>query len=383
MEQISKIRKCYSCGATLQCEDPSLEGYVSKEVLENPTQNFAFCNHCFEAERFSSLSNEPFIEDDFIGVLKEAKEKGCLIVYVVNLFSFETSFSKEVIDLINGSNILVVGTKFDLMPEDTSIYDMSEYVAHRFRVAGLKIQAPDVMITSTKDEQSIRETLTRIFELKNNKNVYIIGPTDSGKTMLISQFLKIYKNLSNGNIMTHEYKNTNLKVMEIPLNNRSSMFETPGISITNSILFGLDQKTLRSLYVTKPVEAREISLSEGQSLLIGGLAIIEHLSGNKTSINCYFSENVQLRKNRFHDIEKKFIALSNKGQLKPSLQRIKTTKDMEIFEIEFKSGKKPVYRDLGFAGLGWVSIKTTNQKIRVYVPKGISIYTSRPKVRND
>lgn len=382
MEQIKKIRKCYSCGATLQCDDPSKEGYVNKEVLENPTQNFLFCNRCFEAERFSSVSNEPYIDEEFIEVIKQAKEKGCLIVYVVNLFSFETSFSKELTELISGGNILVVGTKFDLLPEGTSLYDTSEYVAHRFRVAGLKIKSEDVMITTKQDDDSIQETLTRIFELKNGKDVFIIGQSDSGKTALISAFLKIYSNLSNGNIMTHEYKNTNLKVMEIPLNNRSSMYETPGISITNSILFGLDAKTLKSIYLTKPVKAREMSISEHQSLFIGGLGIIEVLEGDKATFTCYFHDNVQLRKSHITDVEKKFISLNSKGQLNPSLNRIKSTKDMEIFDITFQN-KKPIARDIGFAGLGWVTINSTNQKLRIYVPKGVAIYTSRPKVKND
>ena len=380
MEQISKVRKCYFCGATLQSEDPNKEGYVNPEVLENPTQNFAFCQKCFEAERFRALSNEPFIDYEFIDVLKEAKRNGDLLVYVVNLFSFETSFSKEVIDLIQGMNILVVGTKFDLLPQSVTIEDISEYVAHRFRVAGLQITHNDVYITSINDEESVRATLTKIFELKNAKNVFIIGSEASGKTALINSFLKIYSNLSNGNIVTCNYKNTHLKVMQIPMTNKSSMYETPGISITNSILFGLDAKTLRSIYLTEPVEPREMSISKGHSMFIGGLAIIELLEGDKLEMLCYFHKNVQLNRSHVSDVESKFIKLNKKGELVPSLSKIKSTKDMEVFEIQM-SNDTPTYRDLGFSGLGWVNYKATNQKIRVYVPKGVSIYTSRPKIK--
>ena len=53
---------------------------------------------------------------------------------------------------------------------------------------------------------------------------------------------------------------------------------------------------------------------------------------------------------------------------------------MEVFEIQM-ANDTPTYRDLGFAGLGWVSMKATNQKLRVYVPKGVSIYTSTPKIK--
>lgn len=381
MEQISKVRKCFHCGATLQSEDPTKEGYVKPEILENPSQNFIFCDKCFEAERFHSVSNEPFIDEDFIQVLQEAKEKDCLLVYVVNLFSFETSFSKEVIDLIQGMKMLVVGTKFDILPKGSSKEEIQEYVAHRFRVAGLKISCSDVMITSSMDMEASQEILTRIFELKNAKSVYVIGSSDAGKTALISSFLKIYSNLSKGNIVTHEYKDTNLRVMEIPLTNKSSMYETPGISNTNSFLFGLDSKTIKSIYLTSPVESRSVTLMKGQSMFIGGLAIIELLEGDKTTFNCYFHKNVQLRKSHFSNVESKFIKLIGRNELKPCLPKIKSTKDMDVFDIETKNGGGH-YRDLGFTGLGWVSIKAKNQKFRVYVPKGVSIYTSKPKARN-
>ena len=380
MDQIQKVRKCYTCGATLQSEDPSREGYINPEVLQNPTQKFFFCQKCFEAERYRSVSNEPFIDYEFIDVLKEAKAKECLLVYVVNLFSFETSFSKEVIDLIQGMNILVVGTKYDLLPQTTSKEEVSEYVAHRFRVAGLQIHAPDVYIATVNDEDSIRATLTRIFELKNGKDVFIVGPQDSGKTALINAFLKIYNNLSNGNIVTCNYKNTHLKVMQIPMTNKSAMYETPGISITNSILFGIDAKTLKSIYLTKAVEPRKMSISKGHSLFIGGLAIIELVDGNKFDLTCFFHKNVHLNKSHVSDVESKFIKLSKRGALTPSLSKINSTKDMETFEITM-SNPEGSYRDLGFAGLGWVCGFATNQKLRVYVPKGVSIYTSRPKVK--
>ena len=168
--------------------------------------------------------------------------------------------------------------------------------------------------------------------------------------------------------------------MQIPMTNKSSMYETPGISITNSMLFGLDAKTLRSIYLTEQVEPREISITKGHSIFIGGLAIIELLDGDKLELTCYFHKNVQLNRSHVSDVESKFIKLNKKGELVPSLSKIKSTKDMEVFEIAM-TNETPTYRDLGFAGLGWVNYKATNQKIRVYVPKGVSIYTSRPKIK--
>ena len=379
MEQISKVRKCYSCGAVLQSEDPSKEGYVSGKLLEKTDQNFLFCDKCFEIERFRSTSNEPMIEEDFKKVIEEAKKDNCLLVYVVNLLHFETSFSKEVIKLLQGMKILVVATKFDLLPINANKEKVAEYVAHRFRVAGIQITASDVSIVTKDDNDSALEVLTQIFELKNNKNVYIIGSKEAGKTALIEAFLRNYSNLSNGTISTHPYKGTNLKVMEIPLTNKSSMFETPGISITNSILFGLDASTLAKINVKKRLKPHEITISEGHSLFIGGLAIIELVDGPKTEMTCYFHENVELRKNHIRDVEAKFLSLIKKKELIPSLPKIKSTKDMEVFEIEMQDGDGR-NRDIGFSGLGWITMQSMNQKLRVYLPKGVSLYTSRPKI---
>ena len=379
MEQISKIRKCYSCGATLQTENPEVEGYINPDVFNKPDQNFLFCDKCFEIERFRSTSNEPLIEDDFVKVLSEAKEKGCLVVYVVNLLTFETSFVKKVVELLKGMKVMVVGMKFDLLPKNAQREKIMEYVAHRFRVAGIKLTCEDVSIVSKTEDENIREVLTKIFELKENKSVYIIGSDEAGKTSLIQGFLKNYTNLSNGQICTHLYKDTNLKVMDIPLTNKTSMYETPGISITNSIRYGLDAKTFNALFLTKSIEPRTVTISEGHSLLIGGLAVVELEKGPKTPVICYFHDNVQLRKNHIRNIESKFVALNKKKALKPSLEKIKSTKDMEVFEIEMQDGDGK-YRDIGISGLGWITMPSMNQKLRIYLPKGVSLYTSRPKI---
>ena len=39
-------------------------------------------------------------------------------------------------------------------------------------------------------------------------------------------------------------------------------------------------------------------------------------------------------------------------------------------------------RDIGIQGLGWISFTGNNQKIRIVVPKGVAIYTTRAKINN-
>lgn len=376
MAQISQIRRCYNCGAVLQSDDPTKVGYVKKETLENASQNFLFCDSCFELERHRPLSNEPTVDPEFLTMLNEAKKKDALIVYVINLFSFEASFAKSINEILQGMNILVVGNKLDLLPVGTKYEETAEYVAHRFRASGLTIQRDNVILANAFDDEMAFQIITRIYELKNGKDVYIIGSQLAGKATLISSFLRVYNNLSQGNIVTETYPGTSLRMMKIPLNKRSAMYNTPGISIDNSILFDLDKPTLRQIYLTEPVKGRDISFAPGQAVYFGGLAFIEFVSGKKTTLTCYFHDNVQLRRVAAKKAEEKFVQLISRKSLKPSLSKTKSIKDMDVFEIKITESN---LRDIGIQGLGWFSFLAGAQTFRIYVPKGISVYTSRPK----
>lgn len=377
MSKIAQIRRCYSCGAVLQSDDPTKEGYVKKETLENASQNFLFCDHCFELERYQNRSNDPKVSEDYLRFLMDAKAKNALIVYVANLFSFEASFSVQVNAIIQGMDILVIGNKFDLLPETCTEEETKEYVAHRFRASGIKVTKDDVILGSATTDENAKRILSRIYELRNGRDVYVIGASMSGKSTLVQSFLRVYSNLSHGTISTHLYPNTKLSVMEIPLSRTASLYDAPGISIDNSILFGLDKATLKQIYLTKAVQPRKIGLEEGQVLCLGGIGYIQLLKGKKTDFKCYFHDHVELRKITGLYVDQKFIQLVLRKRLVPSLPKIHSAHDLDVFEITITETN---YRDIGIQGFGWLNFKAANQTFRICIPKGVAIYSSRPKV---
>ncbi len=377
MAKISQIRRCYNCGAVLQSEDPTKEGYVKKETLENASQNFLFCDHCFELERYQNKSNDPEVSEDYLRFIMDAKRKNALIVYVVNLFSFEASFSLQINSIIQGMDILVVGNKFDLLPDTCTEEDTKEYVAHRFRASGIKLTKDDVVLGSATTDENAKHILSRIFELRNGRDVYVIGASLSGKSTLVQSFLRVYSNMSKGTISTHLYPKTKLSVLEIPLSRTTSLFDAPGLSINNSILFELDKATLKQIYLTKAVEAKKVSLEEGQVLCFGGIGYIQLIKGKKTNFKCYFHDHVQLKKLSGQHVDEKFIQLVLRKSLVPSLRKIRSGRDLDVFEITITESN---YRDIGIQGLGWINFKAANQTFRICIPKGVAIYSSRPKV---
>ena len=377
MSQISQIRKCYNCGAVLQSDDPNKPGYVKKEVLENGSQNFLFCDKCFEIERFHPKTSEPTVSDELLEIVKDAKKREALLVYVINLFSFEASFSRKINEIIKGMNILIVANKFDLMPKGTDEDETREYVAHRFRAEGVHVEKDNIVLANAFDDDTARNIITQIYELKNGKDVYIIGSKLAGKTTLISSFLRVYKNLSQGNIVSQEYPETNLRVLQLPLSSRTMMYEIPDIAINNSILYQLDAPTMKKIYVTEPLEGKDISISEGQVVYFGGMSFVELIEGKKTSLRCFLAPSIQLKKDSAKKCEEKFVKLIAKKAIKPVCNRIKNIKDMDVFEIKVTESN---YRDIGIQGLGWFNFMANYQTFRIYVPRGVSIYTSRPKL---
>ena len=381
MPTINQIRRCYNCGVILQCDDPNKEGYVKKETLESASQNFLFCDKCFEKERYRKRSNEPLLENDFVTLLNDAKKKQALIVYVVNLFSFEAAFNHQLNDILSGMNILVVANKFDLLPSGTKKDEIEEYVAHRFRAAGLQMSADKVIVASAFDDDTAREIMMRIYEMKNGKDVFIVGSHLSGKSTLLSSILRVFSNFSGATIVTEPYPNTNLDVMKIPFNKKSSMYNTPGLSIDNSILYNLDKPTFNTIFATQTLKERQIVVAKNQALLFGGLGFIELLSGDKTIFNCYFNDKVILKRlnpNR-NPMDERFVKLIASKAVKPVYQGISSVKDLDVYEIDVNDSRT-TYRDIGILGLGWINFKASNQIIRIYVPKGVSIYSSRPKI---
>lgn len=377
MAQISQIRKCYNCGAVLQSTDPDKEGYVNKEVLENGSQNFLFCNKCFEIERFQPKTNEPVVGDDLLHIVEDAKKKQALLVYVINLFSFEASFSHKINEIINGMNILVVANKFDLMPKGTREEETREYVAHRFRASGVHIEKDNIVLANAFDDDTARNIIAQIYELKNGKDVYIIGSRLAGKTTLIDSFLRVYKNLSQGNIVSQDYPGTSQRVLQLPLSPRTMMYEIPSIPHNNSILYNLDGSATKKIYVTKPVEYRDVTLKKDEVLWFGGMSFIELVDGKRTSVRCYFANGVQLKKHSNRKCEERFVNAVTKKIIKPCCSKIKSVKDMDVFEIKITEAN---YRDIGIQGLGWFNFLAKGQTFRIYVPTGVSIYTSRPKI---
>jgi hypothetical protein len=377
MAKLNIIRRCYSCGVVLQSKDHDKDGYVEKELLQDLSKGVLFCQKCFHSEKYNLSPREASLDHEFFTLIADAQATDALIVYVINLFSFEAGFIRALNHWLSGLDILVLANKRDIIPQDVSDEALKEYVAHRLRVEKLKVS--DVKLVSASENYNIRDVIDTIKDLRKRRDVYIIGQKYSGKTTLMEAFLKEYKNVSRTNIITQNYPGTNLKVMQIPIDQSTYFYDTPGLGNDNCILEKVEKQVLKSIVPIKRIEKRLYTLSKDQSLFIGGLARIELVEGEKTAVGCYFSSEVDIRKIIVAEPNNQFLRTLNKNLLHPTSKNLQSLKDFDIYDVVVDEEGS---RDIGINGLGWFSFIGNKQTFRLYVPKGVSFYTTRSKIEH-
>ncbi len=377
MGELSRVQKCYHCGAVLQSEDPNKEGYITPNIFAQFPGGLLLCNNCYKNEKFSNAPREATFNEDYTTLLSEIKRKNALVVYTIDLFSFEGSFISKITSMLDGSDVLVVANKRDLLPKECDDEELKEYVAHRLRL--IKLSVLDVVITSTgKDAKNLDEMYEKIIKYSKGRDVYFIGASTSGKSALISAFLKLYTNTTNKMIVTHNFSGTNLRGFRIPLTNSTYLYETPGTAIDNTLVGKVERLVQNQILPRKEIKAKKYTMSKGTFLASGGLAVLEMVSGPRTVIKLYGSEKVE-SKVKSGDVEKFLASNLKKGTLKPHSDNIRDIKDFDAYDIEIAETGE---RDIGIAGLGWVHLEGNNQVFRIHVPKGVYVYTTRSKVKD-
>ncbi len=379
MSEFSVVRRCYACGAILQSDDPSSPGYIDEKTLNNaPLGAPLFCETCWRSTRYNLSPKTATASPDFLLMLKDAQASDSLIVYVVDLFSFETSFIQEANELLQGLKILVLANKRDLLPKNADDDSLKSYVAHRFRKERLAVSSLDVELVSLQFASDVKAIAKRIEKERKGHDVYIIGASSSGKSVFANAFLRTYRNPSNRSIATITYPGTSLRVLTVPLDSSSSLYDTPGTSVENSMVTHVDALTSFSLLPKEEIKPRSFSLSPGEGLFFGNyLARIDLLSGPKSQIKAYAAKTVHISKSKANLAEQAVRKLMM--QLGKTNERNLpfTASDADAFDLKVDEETE---RDIGIEGLGWISFKGEGQTFRIYVRKGVALYTSRAKI---
>ena len=90
------------------------------------------------------------------------------------------------------------------------------------------LEAEEVVLISAEKGWGIEDLLTAINQNRDHEDVYIVGTTNVGKSTLINKLIE----LSVGEkdvVTTSRFPGTTLDMIDIPLDETSFMYDTPGI----------------------------------------------------------------------------------------------------------------------------------------------------------
>ena len=361
---------CIGCGAEIQSENQNKQGYLPKSVVEKSIEeNNLVCKRCFRLKNYNEVSDVELGAEDFYKLIKTLSKKDGLIVKVVDIFDFSGSWIEDVIDIVgNNKDIVLVANKLDLLPKSVKQNKIKQWLFKMLKAKGIKVK--DILLISAIKNHGIEEAAARIDELRNGKDVYIIGATNVGKSTFINKLIELTTGDRNV-ITTSHFPGTTLGMIEIPLDRATSIYDTPGIILDYDIAHYLDAKSLKLVMPKKEIKARVFQLNAEQSLFFGGMARIDFIKGERQSFTLYASNLVDIHRTKLSKADALFE--KHLGTLlKPPFED-----NISIFKNQVKKNFKIEDRkiDIVISGLGWITVNSDSGcEIDIYVPEEIEVF---------
>ena len=379
MGKQSRVLRCYHCGAILQCENENEKGYIIPESLHRATPiQIIYCDKCFETMKaFNNSELEQQVDQEVLKILDDAYATDALIIWVVDLFSFNGTLNSEIAKKVKKLNVIVVGNKRDLFPTNVKDESLMEYLADRFTAYGIKPKSVRLLGATNKIDS--KELIDAMNTARKGHDVYMIGNSTSGKTSIINRAMKGFENKTTRQIKTITYPGTSVNVLEIPLSRSSFFYELPGISQTTSATGKLEKDVVRQIVPKKAVKLITRTMSAGDALMVGSLAAFEIIKGKTTNYRFYSAEGVETRKVQSKKLDDYINENNIRRFARPVSERLVSFLDYDMFEYAMENDKK--WHDIAIEGLGWLSFIAQGQMIRVRLPKGVALKESIAKIK--
>ncbi|MBB6454349.1 hypothetical protein HNQ94_002824 [Salirhabdus euzebyi] len=358
MEKIT----CQGCGVSIQTEDPKELGYAPPSSLDRED---IICKRCYRLKHYNEVHDVSLTDDDYIKMLDQISHSKGLVVKIIDIFDFNGSFISSLPRFTGNNPIVLVGNKVDLLPKSTNPNKVKVWMRRAAKELGLKVE--DVFLVSAKKGIGMEEASEGINRLRNRKDVYVVGCTNVGKSTFINYLIQ--KTTGEAEAITTSYfPGTTLGFIDIPLDERSSMYDTPGVINRHQMAHYISDEDLKVITPKKEIKSRVFQLNEQQTLFFGGLARMDFEQGERTSFVCYLSNDLMIHRTKTEKADE--LYKNHLGELlnppgEETLQQLPPLK-AHTFHIKDKT-------DIVFSGLGWVTVTQGGITIRAHIPEGVRV----------
>lgn len=290
---------CIGCGSKFQTLDKNKEGYINPKVYEKAT----LCERCFKIKYYGEayVTDNPKDKTSLIKMINDSKKS---VVYLVDTLTI----SKETLSVIDSlsNKVYLVLTKRDLLPKSVKNSKLKEYISNLTLIK-------DVFVISALKNNGVTELYNELIK-NNEKSVYVIGYTSSGKSTFINKLLIF--NGKSGNITTSSLPNTTLECINIKLNDKLTLIDTPGFVSENSSYNFIDVDIYKKLLPKSVIKPKVYTIKKDFMIILGDILRIENNSNEDVNLVFYFKNEIKL--NKMRSIRNKLLKDKDKLDVKVS-----------------------------------------------------------------
>lgn len=348
------MSKCKGCGVELQNVDTKMIGY-------SPKIDGDYCQRCFRLKNYDDVTLLVKQGETDSRIYEQIRNMDCLVCLVADLFDFEGSMIPGLRRHIGDKDILVIGTKRDLLPLTLSNNKLYSWVSKKLKEENINFKG--FCVSAYKGHDGVEEICDAITQLAKGREIVFMGVANAGKSTLINAILQ------NDSITTSRYPGTTIDMMKIETE-IGTIYDTPGVMRKDNIVHYLDVKDLKSVIPAKTLKPRNYQLYEPQSLAIGGIARFDFPQGKDLTVTCYFNDSVNVHRGKYEKADD----LWNKhyGELLvPICNSSNSFEEFKRYDFMIDANDKC---DIMVHGFGWICISTSvKQKVTVYLPKNVGL----------
>lgn len=369
-----KEKKCIGCGEKLQYDNPVLPGYIPKNILE--TRDNIICKRCFRLKHYGENLEKEEEKDVYILEVKKAISEADIVIPIFDIIDFESSFTNEIIDLLEDKTILALINKIDLLPSYIHISEVSKWVNYYFNENNFF--PSDIAFVSAEKKYGVNGIFRKIQYIAKNIlkkkldtkiKITIMGVSNVGKSRLINLLLD--KNSSTVSKFSGTTKK-NIKNVKNTKEFKLEIIDTPGLIPDGRLsdLFNSDMSY--KLVPSGEISRKTYRLKEKMVFMMSNLAYFEVLSNpkNKNSaiVSVYASKEVKFHvtnKNKVDELYSNlnFFNLLDEENYEKYNKNEFITREYTIDENE----------DLVISGLGYIEVKRGPLEVRLHLPKYVKV----------
>ncbi|MGG4217352.1 ribosome biogenesis GTPase YqeH [Paenibacillus jamilae] len=357
--------KCSGCGIVMQTTSPDLPGYIPEKLL---TREPIICQRCFRIKNYNETSSVTVDQDEFLKLLSQIGDKDALVIHIVDIFDFEGSLISGLQRFVGSNPVVLAVNKTDLLPKVTNWNKVRNWVQKQAKEQGLRTE--EIVLCSAKKNQGFDRLLDVVSELRGNRDVYVVGATNVGKSTLINRLIRDYSDMEQ-ELTTSRYPGTTLDMVNIPLDDGKHIIDTPGIVYPWRFSEIVSRQDLSAIMPDKPLKPAAYQLDAGQTLFFGGMARFDFVDGQHQSFTCYINGGLKIHRTKLERADQLFA--DHAGELLSPPTRDQLAEMPEWTRHEFRVPRKSP-SDIYISGLGWIRVNSENGAlVAVHAPRGVRV----------